>query len=139
MKHDLNRFLTAQETTYATALAEIRAGRKRSHWMWFIFPQLKGLGYSSNAVYYGIDGLDEAVSYLKDPVLGPRLVAISRTLLDLPGSNATVVMGSPDDLKLRSSMTLFAQVSGTDNVFKQVLEKYFRGEPDPKTMAILRI
>lgn len=137
MKHDLNRFLDAQETTYATALAEIRAGRKRSHWMWFIFPQLKGLGYSSNAVYYGIDGLEEAAGYLKHPVLGARLIEISRVLLDLPGRDATVVMGSPDDLKLRSSMTLFARVPGTDNVFKQVLEKYFRGEQDPKTIAIL--
>jgi len=137
MKHDLSRFLDAQETTYATALSEIRAGRKRGHWMWFIFPQLKGLGYSSNAIYYGIDGLEEAAAYLKHPVLGARLIEISRVLLDLPGRDATVVMGSPDDLKLRSSMTLFARVPGTDDVFKQVLEKYFRGEQDPKTIAIL--
>lgn len=137
MKHDLSRFLDAQETTYATALSEIRAGRKRGHWMWFIFPQLKGLGYSSNAIYYGIDGLEEAAAYLKHPVLGARLIEISRVLLDLPGRDATVVMGSPDDLKLRSSMTLFARVPGTDDVFKQVLEKYFRGKQDPKTIASL--
>lgn len=136
-KHDLNRFLVAQESAYSAALSEIRAGRKRSHWMWFIFPQLKGLGYSSNAVYYGIDGLDEAAAYLQDPVLGARLVEISRALLELPGSNATAVMGSPDDMKLRSCMTLFARVPGADPVFREVIGKYFGGEEDAKTVGML--
>jgi uncharacterized protein (DUF1810 family) len=137
MKHDLTRFISAQARTYDAALAEIRAGRKRTHWMWFIFPQLKGLGLSSNAVYYGIDALEEAVEYLKHPVLGVRLLEISRALLGLPGNNATVVMGTPDDLKLRSCMTLFARAPGADPVFGQVLDQYFRGEQDAKTLALL--
>jgi len=136
-KHDLNRFLLAQENAYPAALSEIRAGRKRSHWMWFIFPQLKGLGYSSNAVFYGIDGLEEATAYLQDPVLGARLIGISRVLLDLPGSDARAVMGSPDDMKLRSSMTLFARVPGADPVFEAVIRKYFGGEEDAKTVALV--
>ena len=137
MKHDLNRFLTAQERTYPTALSEIRAGRKRSHWMWFIFPQLKGLGHSSNAVYYGIDDLSEAADYLNHPLLGVRLIEISRALLALSGNNATEVMGSPDDMKLRSSMTLFANVPDADPVFGQVINKYFEGEQDSRTVTLL--
>jgi len=137
MKHDLNRFLTAQERTYPTALSEIRAGRKRSHWMWFIFPQLKGLGHSSNAVYYGIDDLGEAADYLNHPLLGVRLIEISRALLALSGNNATEVMGSPDDMKLRSSMTLFANVPDADPVFGQVINKYFEGEQDSRTVTLL--
>jgi len=137
MKHDLNRFLTAQERTCHTALSEIRAGRKRSHWMWFIFPQLKGLGYSSNAVYYGIDDLSEAADYLNHPLLGVRLIEISRALLALSGNNATEVMGSPDDMKLRSSMTLFANVPDADPVFGQVINKYFEGEQDSRTVTLL--
>ncbi|HVU96058.1 MAG TPA: DUF1810 domain-containing protein [Puia sp.] len=133
----LDRFITAQATSYVQALSEIRAGRKRSHWMWFIFPQLKGLGSSSNALYYGIEGLAEATAYLKDKILGARLIEISRALLTLPGSNATTVMGSPDDMKLRSSMTLFSEVEGADAVFEQVLEKYFQGQKDARTLAML--
>lgn len=137
MKHDLTRFLLAQRDAYGAALSEIRAGRKRSHWMWFIFPQLKGLGFSSNAMYYGIEGLEEAAAYLADPVLGARLTEISMALLGLPGDNATAVMGSPDDLKLRSCMTLFARVPGADPVFGEVIGKYFGGIPDTKTIALL--
>ena len=137
MSTHLDRFVTAQATTYNQALSEIRAGHKRSHWMWFIFPQLKGLGYSSNANYYGIDGLPEAAAYLQHPVLGPRLIEISQALLKLPGNNATSVMGSPDDMKLRSSMTLFSLVKGADPVFGQVLDKYFQSQKDNQTIALL--
>jgi len=135
----LDRFISAQATSYAEALSEIRAGRKRSHWMWFIFPQMKGLGSSSNASYYGIEGLAEATAYLQHPTLGNRLIEISRALLALPGNNATTVMGSPDDMKLRSSMTLFSQVEGADAVFEQVLDKYFDGKKDARTLALLGI
>jgi uncharacterized protein (DUF1810 family) len=134
---DLDRFITAQQKVYPQALAEIRQGRKTSHWMWFIFPQLKGLGQSSNALYYGITDLAEATAYLRHPVLGPRLVEISQALLPLPGKNATTVMGSPDDVKLCSSMTLFSQVPEADPVFMQVLEKYFQGKEDFRTIALL--
>jgi uncharacterized protein (DUF1810 family) len=134
---DLDRFITAQQKTYPQALAEIRQGRKMSHWMWFIFPQLKGLGQSPNALYYSVTDLAEATAYLRHPVLGARLAEISHALLLLPGKNATTVMGSPDDIKLRSSMTLFSQVAEADPVFSQVLEKYFQGKEDVRTIALL--
>lgn len=134
---DLQRFLDAQQRDYQTALGEIQAGRKRSHWMWYIFPQIQGLGHSSLAQHYAIADAAEAAAYLAHPTLGPRLVEISRALRALPGSNATAVMGTPDDLKLRSSMTLFAQVPGADAVFQQVLAKYFGGRPDEQTLRRL--
>lgn len=134
---DLQRFLDAQARDYQAALAELKAGRKRSHWMWYIFPQVQGLGYSNMAQHYAIKDAAEAAAYLKHPTLGPRLVDISRALLTLPGSNATAVMGTPDDLKLRSSMTLFAQVPGADPVFQAVLNKFFGGAPDAKTLQLL--
>ena len=134
---NLQRFLDAQQGDYQTALGEIKAGRKRSHWMWYIFPQVQGLGYSSMAQHYAIADGGEAAAYLAHPTLGPRLVEISRALLTLPGSNATAVMGTPDDLKLRSSMTLFARVPGADMVFQQVLDKFFGGAPDAKTLQLL--
>jgi len=139
MSTDMDRFITAQATTYAQALSEIRSGAKRSHWMWFIFPQLKGLGYSSNANYYGIGGLSEATAYIQHPILGPRLIEISRALLNLPGNDATNVMGSPDDMKLRSSMTLFSLVKGADPVFELVLDKYFQSQKDNQTIALLSV
>jgi uncharacterized protein (DUF1810 family) len=134
---NLQRFLDAQRADYPTALAELTAGRKRSHWMWYIFPQLQGLGFSDMAHRYGITGAAEAAAYLAHPVLGARLIEISRALLALPGSNATSIMGSPDDLKLRSSMTLFAQVPGADGVFQAVLDKFFGGQADAKTVQLL--
>ena len=137
MVNELNRFLTAQEQDYDHALSEIRSGRKRTHWIWYIFPQIQGLGFSTNAVYYSITDLQEAAAFLKHPVLGPRLVEISRALLPLSSSNPTQVMGSPDDIKLRSSMTLFSLVPGTDPVFGEVLEKYFGGQRDDRTVAIV--
>ena len=133
----LQRFLEAQANAYPTALAEMQAGRKRSHWMWYIFPQLQGLGFSSTAQYYGLRGAPEALTYARHPVLGTRLVAISQALLALPGNNATRVLGSPDDVKLRSSMTLFAALPGADPVFQQVLDQFFHGQADPQTRRLL--
>ena len=133
----LQRFLDAQATDYARALAEVKAGRKRSHWMWYIFPQVQGLGFSETSRFYGIQDLAEAAAYLQHPVLGPRLVAIGEALLALPGSNATSIMGSPDDMKLRSSMTLFGAVPGAPPVFEAVLAKFFGGKPDDKTLRLL--
>ena len=135
--NNLEKFLDAQRTDYATALAEITAGRKRSHWMWYIFPQMRGLGFSDMAHRYGIRDAAEAAAYLAHPVLGSRLLEISRALLALPGSNATSIMGSPDDMKLRSSMTLFGAVPGADAVFQAVLNKFFGGAKDAKTVQLL--
>jgi uncharacterized protein (DUF1810 family) len=134
---NLQRFLDAQATDYAQALAEVKAGRKRSHWMWYIFPQVQGLGFSETSRFYGIKDLAEATAYLQHPVLGPRLVAICEALLKLPGSNVTAIMGSPDDMKLRSSMTLFGAVPGAAPVFEAVLAKFFGGKPDAQTLRLL--
>ncbi len=138
MENRLDRFLTAQERSYDTALREIKNGRKRSHWMWYIFPQIAGLGMSSTAQYYSIADIEEAKEYIAHPVLGARLFEISRALLTLDGSDATAVMGYPDDLKLRSSMTLFAQVS-EDPVFNAVIDKFYGGRPDTRTLHILGV
>lgn len=132
----LERFLSAQEHDYEIALSEMRNGRKQSHWMWYIFPQIQGLGYSSMAQFYAIKDREEAVAYLNHPVLGKRLVEISEVLLNLRENDAKKVMGYPDDLKLKSSMTLFYVVSGRA-VFKQVLDKYYFGELDEKTVSLL--
>lgn len=138
MENRLDRFLTAQERSYDTALSEIKSGRKRSHWMWYIFPQIAGLGMSSTAQYYSIADIEEAREYIAHPVLGARLIEISRALLTLGSSDATAVMGYPDDLKLRSSMTLFAQVS-EDPVFNAVIDKFYGGRPDTRTLHILGV
>ena len=134
---NLDRFLAAQQGVYPRALEELRAGRKRSHWMWYVFPQLAGLGLSATAVHYAIADLAEARAYLAHPLLGPRLEECARALLDVPGRTAHEILGSPDDLKLRSSMTLFAQVDGADPVFRRVLERYYDGEADARTLALL--
>lgn len=135
---DLSRFLKAQENNYKTALMEVKTGRKRSHWMWYIFPQVRGLGHSSMADYYGLDGREEARAYLADPMLGPRLLAISEALLELEDKDAARIFGFPDVLKLRSCMTLFAAVSEEGSVFHRVLDAYYHGEKDELTMARLR-
>ena len=137
MPYDLERFLRAQERDYEGALRELRAGRKRSHWIWYVFPQLRGLGYSRMSEYYGIDGLGEARAYVKEPTLRARLLQVTKTLLDLPGNDPTVVMGHPDDLKLRSCMTLFCLAAPGEPAFRQVLDKYFGGEKDPRTLELL--
>ena len=133
---DLERFFTAQAPVYARVLDELRAGRKRSHWMWFIFPQLCGLGRSHTALRYGITGRTEAIAYLAHPVLGPRLIECTRLLLAIEGRNAQQILGSPDDLKLRSCMTLFGFVSDVQD-FARALAKYYGGEQDPATLALL--
>lgn len=135
---DLDKFLEAQERDYAGALAEIRNGRKYGHWIWYIFPQVAGLGMSSTSTYYGIKSLEEATRYLQHPVLGARLVEISNAMLELKNKSANQILGSPDDLKLRSSMTLFSLVENADGVFQAVLDKYFNGQPDQKTLTILK-
>jgi len=132
----LERFIKAQEIDYPIALSEMRAGRKRSHWMWYIFPQIKGLGFSSTAQYYAIQSKKEAEEYLAHPVLGKRLHEISEALLEIKSSDASRVMGYPDDMKLKSSMTLFYLVSG-DEIFKKVLDKFFDGDIDKKTEKLL--
>lgn len=134
---DLERFVKAQEESYETALNEIKQGRKRSHWMWYIFPQIKGLGHSPIAQYYSIQDKNEAENYLKHPILSKRLVEISEELLKLDNDNASEVFGYPDDMKLKSSMTLFYLVS-ENNVFKKVLEKFFCGKLDERTIEILK-
>ena len=132
----LERFVKAQEGSYEIALNEIKHGRKRSHWMWYIFPQIKGLGYSSTAQYYAIQDKQEAENYLKHPILSKRLMEISEELLKLDSNNASEVFGYPDDMKLKSSMTLFHCVSG-NKLFQKVLEKFFDGVLDEKTVVIL--
>lgn len=134
---DLQRFIDAQESTYKRALIEIKNGHKESHWMWYIFPQLKGLGQSTTAVYYAIKDLDEAKAYLNHPILEKRLVEISSELLKLNSSDANEIFGSPDHLKLKSSMTLFSEVEGANSVFRLVLEKFFSGEKDQRTLYLL--
>lgn len=134
---DLERFTRAQEHDYARALSEIQAGRKRSHWMWYIFPQLAGLGMSSTSQFYAIDDLDEAAAYLEHPVLGPRLLEISGALLELDTDNASAVFGWPDDLKLHSCMTLFHRAAPAEPVFTQVLDKFFGGREDLQTLRLL--
>ena len=136
---ELDRFVRAQEGDYERALAEVRAGRKRTHWMWYIFPQLEGLGSSSMAKRYGIKSMEEARAYLEHPILGPRLVECMEAVLAVEGRTAHEIFGSPDDLKLRSCATLFACVAGTGSVFERVLEKYYGGERDIRTLELLKV
>jgi uncharacterized protein (DUF1810 family) len=133
----LSRFLDAQKETYEKALNEIKSGRKRSHWMWYVFPQILGLGFTDISKYYAIKDLNEAKGYLNHTVLGPRLVQISRSLLDLDTNDAHLIFGSPDELKLKSSMTLFSLVPNSDPVFEDVLSKFFAGQKDLKTLQLV--
>ena len=135
--YDLNRFVEAQAANYHDALSELRAGMKRSHWMWYVFPQIAGLGQSSISRRYAISGEDEAKAYLAHAVLGPRLIECGEAVLAVQGKTALEIMGSPDDLKLRSSATLFAYVSPSGSVFRRILEKYYRGDADTNTLRIL--
>ena len=134
--NSLNRFVEAQATAYSAALAEVKRGRKQSHWMWYVFPQVQGLGLSATAQHYAIQDRAEAAAYLQHPVLGARLREISAALLPLETSDANRVFGSPDDLKLKSSMTLFAAVGGGP-VFQAVLDKFFGGASDSRTLELL--
>lgn len=133
----LQHFVDAQAPVFAQVLAELRAGRKRSHWMWFVFPQLGGLGHSAMARRYAIASLEQARAYLRHAVLGPRLVRCSTLVLEVTGTSIHTIFGSPDDLKFRSSMTLFAQAAPEIDVFDACLHKYFAGVPDPQTLALL--
>ena len=135
---NLDRFVEAQESDYPQALREIRNGRKQSHWIWYIFPQVQGLGFSETSRLYGIRNKEEAKLYLKHPVLGKRLKEITAALLQLDTDDARHVMGSPDDLKLRSCMTLFASLPESSPVFEEVLSKFFNGKKDEKTLQILK-
>ncbi len=134
--YNLQRFIDAQARDYRAALAEIRAGRKRSHWMWYVFPQFHGLGFSSTTVHFSIKSADEARAYLDHPLLGSRLRECVDALLALDGCSAHQVFGSPDDLKLKSSMTLFARVSPKGSVFERVIDRYYDGQQDQKTIEL---
>jgi uncharacterized protein (DUF1810 family) len=135
--YDLRRFLRAQENDYERALSEIESGQKRTHWMWYIFPQLDGLAFSSTSKLYSIKSPEEARAYLDHPVLGPRLLECAEAVLRVEGRSATGIFGSPDDLKLRSCATLFACVSPPGSVFDRLLEKYYEGGRDGKTIQLL--
>ena len=135
--HNLRRFIEAQEGVYEQALAEIRAGRKRSHWMWFIFPQIAGLGFSPTSQHFAIRDRAEAEAYLAHPILGSRLTECCEALLALKTNSASDVFGHPDDLKLKSSTTLFALMSREESVFHRVLQRFFRGETDPRTVQLM--
>jgi uncharacterized protein (DUF1810 family) len=134
---NLQRFVEAQEGVYPRVLDELRRGRKASHWMWFIFPQIRGLGHSAMAQRHAISGRDEAAAYLEHPALGPRLRECTQLVNALGGGTAHAIFGSPDDLKFRSCMTLFASVAADNGIFKDALDKYFSGEPDARTLEIL--
>lgn len=138
-KFDLTRYIEAQEEIYAVALSELRAGQKTSHWMWYIFPQIAGLGLSETSKFYAIKSMEEAKAYLKHPVLGKRLNEITKLLHELDSDNARLIFGSPDDLKLHSCMTLFAIASDEDvkKLFENVLAKYFKGKYDKNTIEII--
>jgi uncharacterized protein (DUF1810 family) len=136
--HDLERFVRAQERTYGTALAEVRGGRKRSHWMWYVFPQIAGLGFSETSQRYAIRNIAEARAYLAHPLLGPRLIECFEAALGVEGRTAHEIFGSPDDLKFRSCATLFACVTPPGSVFQRVLDQYFGGEGDPRTLELVR-
>lgn len=135
--YNLQRFLEAQHGVFERVLEELRAGRKRSHWMWFIFPQINGLGRSEMASFYGISGSEEATAYLEHPVLGQRLEQCVELLMQLEGPTATQIFGELDAMKLRSSLTLFATIAPAGSIFGLALEKYFAGERDPLTVAQL--
>ncbi|TWR28911.1 DUF1810 domain-containing protein [Mucilaginibacter pallidiroseus] len=135
----LDRFIEAQERDYGTALTEIKNGRKRSHWMWYIFPQIQGLGSTDTSKFYAIKNLTEASEYLSHPILGKRLIKITEALLANSGNDAHAIFGSPDDLKLKSCMTLFDAVPGAPNLFRQVLGKFYGGQKDQRTLQLLGI
>jgi uncharacterized protein (DUF1810 family) len=137
--YDLDRFVRAQEGDYQQALSDIMSGRKRSHWMWYIFPQIDGLAFSSTSKLYSIKSIEEARAYLEHAILGPRLLKCAEAVVGVDNRSATEIFGSPDDMKLRSCATLFASVSPSGSVFERILEKYFRGERDGKTLRLLGI
>jgi uncharacterized protein (DUF1810 family) len=136
---NLQRFVSAQEEVYSRALEELKSGVKRTHWMWLIFPQIDGLGHSTTAKYYAIVNLEEARAYLNHPVLGERLLECAEAVSAIRGWTASEIFGYPDDVKLKSSMTLFASADETDSPFARVLHKYFQGERDVRTLQLLEM
>jgi len=137
--HNLNRFVEAQKVNYEQALAEVKSGRKQSHWMWYVFPQFDGLGSSQPSQKYSIKSVAEAKAYLSHPTLGSRLIAIAAAALSVEGRSAYEIFGSPDDMKLKSCATLFASVSPNGSVFEQILDKFFQGDRDLKTLSLLGV
>ncbi len=137
MSFDLDRFVKAQQNTYDRALSELIAGRKQTHWMWFIFPQIQGLGRSDTARFYAVSGRLEAEAYLAHPVLGPRLKECTQAMLDHPTLTAHDILGSPDDLKFRSSMTLFAAVADQNALFQTALRQFYNGAQDRETLSVI--
>ncbi len=136
-ENNLKRFIDAQDAGYPIALSEVRNGRKQSHWMWYIFPQIQGLGFSETSKFYAIKNINEAEKFLNHTVLGSRLIHICNELLNLECNDANKIFGSPDDLKLKSSMTLFCSLHNSNHVFQLVLEKFFNGTKDNKTLQII--
>jgi|SRR5215472_5774438 len=132
--YNLERFVIAQDSVFKRVLSELQAGTKMGHWMWFIFPQIRGLGRSPISIEFAISSRDEAQAYLQHPLLGPRLKECTSLVLQVEGRSATDIFNSPDDMKFRSSMTLFAQVPGADDIFHRALQKYFNGIPDRLTL-----
>ena len=137
MPYDLDRFVSAQASTYAGVIAELQAGRKTGHWIWFAFPQIAGLGRSEMSRFYALESLDEARAYLAHPLLGPRLIECAGAVLAIDGRSAIDIFGSPDDMKLRSSATLFARASPDGSEFHRILDKYFGGRADDKTLRLV--
>ena len=135
--YNLQRFVDAQNPVFEQVCSELRQGRKRTHWIWFVFPQIQGLGYSPTAIEYAISSLSEAEAYLKHPILGPRLIECTRLITQVEGCSIDQILGYPDDLKFRSSMTLFAHATSDNQVFKDALQKYYGGEFDRQTLARL--
>jgi uncharacterized protein (DUF1810 family) len=133
----LQRFVQAQDPVFDRVQAELRDGKKRSHWMWFIFPQYAGLGHSDISQHFAISSLEEAAAYLHHPVLGPRLEACTRLVTQLQGKSIRLIFGSPDHLKFHSCMTLFERVAAEDNIFRAALEQYFEGQPDRLTLSLI--
>ena len=138
-KYDLSRYTQMHKRDFETALSEIKSGRKTSHWMWYIFPQIHGLGHSSTSVYYSIKNSEEAKAFLDDDYLGNNLITICNALSELDSNNATEIFGNPDNMKLKSSMTLFMHAANENTIFKRVLDKFFNGEQDNRTLSILKL
>jgi uncharacterized protein (DUF1810 family) len=135
--YDLNRFLEAQETKFQDALSEIRNGKKQTHWMWFVFPQIDGLGMTETTKFYAIRDITEATLFLQHPVLGKRLIEITKAFLDIEGKTANEILGKPDDRKLKSCMTLFGSLKSANPIFQKILDKYYQGTKDEKTLQLL--
>ncbi len=135
--YNLNRFISAQDKIYETVIKELKNGKKQTHWMWYIFPQIDGLGTSATSKYYGIKSIEEAQQYLNHPVLGKRLLECAEIVITLEGKSIAEIFGFPDNLKLKSSITLFAYIAKPDSIFARIIDKYFEGEKDVKTLDIL--